>query len=326
MKIIFVVSAMNGGGAERVVATLANQYVQKGDNITILMIAGDNSVYPLDERIKCLSIGAPSKGNPIVQIKRFFAMRKFFKKHKDSKIVSFSTRTNLFTIVASLGLRRSIVVSERNDPNRYNHIRLRDTIYNLGAEMGVKFVFQTEVARDCFPEKIKENSIVIPNPLRKNIPDPFSGDFNKKEKKIAAIGRLEEQKNYILLLGVYADFCRFYPDYELHIFGEGSQEKKLKEFTKKKGIADKVFWEGFQSNILEKIKNYKIYVLSSDYEGIPNSLIEAMAMGVACISTDCPVGGPALCIASGINGLLIPMRDPDAFVKAMRNSSSRSYR
>ena len=96
MKAIFVISAMNGGGAERVLATLANRYVQQGDEVTILMVAGDESAYPLDEKVNILSIGQPSHGNPLVQVKRLLAMRKYFKRHREWVIVSFGTEINYF--------------------------------------------------------------------------------------------------------------------------------------------------------------------------------------------------------------------------------------
>jgi len=308
MKITFVISAMNGGGAERVLATLANRYVQQGDEITILMVAGDESAYPLDEKVNILSIGQPSHGNPLVQVKRLWAMRRYFKQHRDDVLVSFGTEINLFTIISSLGLKNKVIVSERNDPNKCGYKWIRNVVYSLCKG----FVFQTEDARKCFSDKIQKNGVVIPNPIRKQLPEPFlSGatDDGQREKKIAAVGRLEPQKNHRLLLNAFLGFHKTYPEWELHIFGKGKLEQELKQQARELGIEKKVIFEGFRSDILETIRSYGMYVLSSDYEGISNSLMEAMAMGLPCISTDCPIGGSALCIKDGENGLLVPVGD-----------------
>lgn len=310
MKIIFVISAMNGGGAERVLATLANRYAGQGDEVTILMVAGDESAYPLDPKVHILSIGQASHGNPFIQGKRLSAMRRYFKAHKDHVIVSFGTQINLFTILSTFGLRNRVIVSERNDPQQCGYKSIRNMIYSFGKG----FVFQTKEARKHFPEKIRKRSVVIPNPIRSNLPQPF---LCQKEKKIAAVGRLELQKNHMLLLEAFAGFHKNYPEWELHIFGKGTLEQKLKKRAEELEIGGSVVFEGFQHDILEKIKTYGMYVLSSDYEGISNSLMEAMAMGLPCISTDCPIGGSALCIEDCKNGLLTPVRDVGALQKAM---------
>lgn len=311
MNIIFVISAMNGGGAERVIATLANTYVKQGDSVTILMVAGDEVAYPLNKKIQILSIGQPSHGNPMIQIKRLFQMRRYFKEHKGSVIVSFGTEINLFTILASLGLKCRVIVSERNDPNQCRYVWLRNSIYTLGKQ----FVFQTEDARDCFSERIKNRSRVIPNPIRKELPKPYSGE---REKKIVAVGRLEKQKNHELLIRAFELFHKSFPEYSLHIYGDGRLKGTLQERIAVMSLEESVCLEGFQTNILEQIRKAAMYVLSSDYEGISNSLMEAMALGIPCISTNCPIGGSKLCIDNKENGLLIPMGDEIALCEAMR--------
>lgn len=310
MKIVFVVSALHGGGAERVIATLAGRFAMLGDQVTILMTAGNESVYPLHPHVELLSIGQPSQGSLAVKIRRLLRMRKYFKAHRDSRIVSFSTSINLFTIIAALGLKNRVIVSERNDPNQCAYQKLRNLIYGFCRG----FVFQTEQARACFPEKIQKRGVVIPNPVRKELPEPYAG---RREKKIAAAGRLEPQKNHMLLLEAFAGFHERFPDYTLHIFGKGSLEHSLKERAAALKIEDKVIFEGFQSDILERINTYGMYVLSSDYEGISNSLMEAMALGLPCISTDCPIGGSAMCIQNGENGLLVSVGDAKALQAAM---------
>lgn len=308
--IVFVISALHGGGAERVVATLANYYAKEKIDVTILMTAGTESVYPLEKSVELLSIGGQSYGNPLIQIKRIFDMRQYFKANRQSHIVSFGTTINLFTIIASLGLAMDVIVSERNDPNKFRHKWLRNQIY----AMGNRFVFQTEEAGNCFSHAIQMRSRVIPNPIRTMLPESYTGE---REKKIAAVGRLESQKNHKLLLQAFADFHQNFPEYTLHIYGKGKLEQELKMYATELHIEFYVVWEGFREDILERIRTYSMYVLSSDYEGISNSLMEAMAMGLPCISTDCPIGGSRLCIQDGENGKLVPTGNCEELQTAM---------
>lgn len=310
LKIIFVVSALHGGGAERVIATLANGFAKKGEDVTILMIAGTEQVYSLSDKVEVISIGQQSYGRFSKQVKRILNMRRYFRCHSQSTIVSFSTTTNMFTILATVGLNNRVIVSERNDPARCTHKKLRDVIYTLGQ----RFVFQTEDAKRYFNSKIQNKSVVISNPIRNDLPEPYLGI---REKKIAAVGRLEPQKNYLLLLKAFAGFHQKYPEYNLHIFGQGTLETELKKEVRLLGIDNYVVFEGFHENVLETIRTYSMYVLASDYEGIPNSLLEALALGLPCVATDCPIGGPRMCIKNNENGLLVKVGDIKGFQNAM---------
>ncbi len=300
MEIVFVTSALHGGGAERVIVSLANYFSGQGDTVTVLMTAGSEVAYEVAPEVRVCSIGRASRGNVWIQIQRLMHMRRFFKTHRDSKIIAFSTTMNLYTILASLGLGNDVIVSERNDPARCRYKLFRNLVYRFGK----RFVFQTEEARMCFPPHIRNKGVVIPNPLREGLPDVWSGE---RERKIAVVGRLEPQKNHAMLIRAFAGFVKKFPEYELCIFGKGGLEQELKHMAKDLGIGEKVSFPGFRKNVLEIIRSYRMFVLSSDYEGIPNSLMEAMALGIPCIATDCPIGGPGLCIKDGENGILIPV-------------------
>lgn len=314
MEIIFITSALKGGGAERVMATLANRFAKKEDDVTILMVAGDACEYSLDHAVKVCTIGHASGGNPLKQLKRIASMRSYIKAHPNATLISFSTTINMFSILASLGLKNRLILSERNDPNRCSFKGLRNFLYGLKGE----FVFQTADAAACFSEKIQQKSIVIPNPLRDDLPAPLANySLAAQPKQIAAVGRLEAQKNHALLLNAFAGFHTVFPDYTLHLYGRGSLEEALRQQAKELGIEENVIFEGFHTDILEQLTKKAMYVLSSDYEGISNSLMEAMAMGLPCISTDCPIGGSKLVIRDGENGLLVPMHDAVCLQKAM---------
>ena len=310
-EIIFVVGALHGGGAERVVVTLANALALEGTTVTILMVAGSEVCYTVNENVNVISLGNASGKNPIEQIKRLLKMRSFFKAHKNACVNAFSTTINMFTILSTLGLDIHLLVSERNDPNKCSFARLRNFIYSLNRKC--IFVFQTPDALQCFSKSIQSRGFVIGNPIREDLPKPFIGT---REHRICAAGRLEPQKNHKLLIDAFAKFASSHPDYTLEIYGNGSLLPELAAQVSRLNLTGKVSFPGFKSNIHELINNSSCYVLCSDYEGMPNGLMEAVACGIPSIATDCPIGGSKM-ILEDTDLPLIPINDVVALATAL---------
>lgn len=311
MKIVFVLPDMPGGGSERVVALLANEYVSRGYKVAILLFAGNQTVYPLDQRVEVYIAGEASEGSISKRLKRLLQMRRFYRNNKNCYIFSFCVMGTVFSVLAAAGIPHRMLVSERNDPTRIKHQRLRDWSYGKAE----KLVFQTEDMKLCFSEKLRKKSAVIPNPVSENMPEPYAGE---RKKRVVSVARLQPQKNHKLLLDAFSEFVKEFPEYELHLFGIGELENSLKEQAGKLQISDKTFFRGFSSNVKEEIWDSAMFVLSSDYEGISNSMIEALAMGVPVISTDCPVGGSRAYMEDGVSGLLTPVGDAKALAEAMK--------
>ena len=310
MKVLMLTAVMNGGGTERVIAVLANYLAKQNIDVAIAMTAGDRVVYELDSHIKVLQLGDRTGGSIKKRLERVRRIRECYKEDPDRIIVSFGTETNLFALLAGIGSKNKIIISERNDPNQCNFKMLRNLIYRLADH----FVFQTEDARQYFSKKIADKGVVIPNPLAKEMKKDFSGE---RTRDIVAVGRLEPQKNHRMLLQAYQLFDRKYPGYRLVLYGKGFLQKELETFAKELGIEQKVVFAGFTQEVEKKIQDAAMYVLSSDYEGISNSLMEAMAMGLPVISTDCPIGGSKMLISDKKNGMLTPVGDVEAFAAAM---------
>ncbi len=326
MNIIFTTISMRGGGTERVISILANRLVNRGHNVTILMIADPTIEYNLDERVQTLGITDTVGGSMSGRIKRLRGIRRIVKEayrhitadscieeNGDTRVIAMGTVASMFTLLATLGLRVPIIISERNDPNRLNHRpikpierMLRDLLYTRAA----RIVLQTRDAISCFSGKTARNCVIIPNPLPEAMPAP--GDVNKRAKSIITAGRLTEQKNHKLLIEVFGRIADILPDYELKIFGKGELEDELQKLINERGLGERAHLCGFSDNLYGELASGGIYVSSSDWEGISNSLMEALAMGIPTVATDCPMGGSRMCIRDGENGFLVKPGDADA--------------
>lgn len=310
MHICFMTATMAGGGTERVIAVLANYFLKQNNKITILITASDKIEYDLDSRIEVVKLGGETGGRLLGRIQRVCRLRTYFRKNKDTVYLSFGTETNMFAILSSFFMNRRLIVSERSNPLTCTFTKSRNFFYSFAKG----FVFQTEDAMNCFSEKIRKRSMVIPNPLSDKVPERFEGE---RRKEIVAVGRLGKEKNHTLLLEAYADFVKMVPDYTLKIYGKGPLKQDLLSYAEQLEINKFVVFADFAPDVLERIKDSYMYVLSSDYEGISNSLLEAMAMGLPVIATDCPIGGSRMLIKDYENGILVPVGDRKAMSEAM---------
>ena len=311
-KIVFVIPDMPGGGTERVVAYLANEYAKRNIETAILLFAGNQRAYELDEKIEVVTVGNPSGGKLSARLDRIKKMRLYYKQNPNCQIWAFSVMGAVFSVVATWGMRKNhtFLVSERNDPNRYDHPKIRDFFYRFADVI----VCQTQDAIESFPKGIRKKSIVIPNPIDIGDLQPHIGE---REKKVVAVGRLEPHKNHKLLLQAFARFVSKHPEYTLHLYGKGELETELRELAAQLGIDEDVNFIGFSNRVKEEINSAAMFVLSSDYEGISNSMLEAIALGVPVVATDCPIGGSKAYIEDGKNGFLVPVGDVDALAEAM---------
>lgn len=313
-RIVFLVPALRSGGAERVIVTLANWLAQEF-RVYIWMMVGSQVEYALSDRV-CLeqSYLAINKGG----INRLLWLVKHLKKNKNTVVISFMTKLNMYAILSAKLAGVKVIVSERNDPSRtiasrYNHIR--ELLYRLAD----KIVFQTEGAREFFSASVQKKGIIILNPLRGKVPNVYEG---VRKKKIVTISRLHPQKNLNLLIDAFKDFIDEYSDYQLEIYGEGFLESELKSKVKVCGLSKKVIFAGVDENVLSLIRDAAMFVITSNFEGLSNALIEAMAIGLPCISTDSPPGGARMLIENGVNGLLVPVEGKDELICAMKEIAS----
>jgi glycosyltransferase involved in cell wall biosynthesis len=317
MKIVFVVPNMGFGGAERVISILANSFVNKGYEIKILIINSDGeSVYNLNPKVEIEKIPSASIKNIYSMYKLIKSIRQIVSKYNPDVIISFMNDTCAITSLATIGMEYPIIYSERNDPLNTNQ-GIKDRMYRFIVERLAKgFVFQSDGAKALYPKRVQDNAVVILNPIdTRKLPSYYSGE---RKKEIVSVGRLQSQKNQEMLIKAYSNIAEEYPEYNLIIYGEGDLRELLQQKIECLGLKERVFLKGNIPNVLDEINKASMFAFSSDYEGLPNALIEAMALGLPCISTDCSPGGAAMLINNYENGILVPTGDEQKFAAGLR--------
>lgn len=318
MRILFCIGNLLKGGAERVAANLCNYLINENE-ITIVTTKGKKSEYELDKKIKveCLESEETNKGFILKNIDRLKVLKKIVKTENPDIIISFLPEPSYRILFLKLFNRKlKIIVSVRNDPK----IEYKSTISRITMKvlypLADGFVFQTKEAQEYFNKKIQKKSVIIPNPIKEEfICEPYDGE---RENIIVTVGRLEEQKNHKMLIEAFAKLPEQFNEYKLIIYGEGNLRKSLEEQVKKLNLTNRVFLPGQVDNVKEKIYKASLFVLSSNYEGMPNALMEAMALGVPCIATDCPCGGSRFLIKNENNGYLVEVNNIDQLSQLMK--------
>lgn len=308
MKILFYINAIHDGGAERVMINLAKYFSDTGYETILVTSFIDTWEYKIEGNVKRLTL----EENEIKQgkIKRNFSriikLRDILKKEKPDIAVSFMAEPNFRLLVASLGLNVKTIVSVRNDPNKEYAGKIGKFVGKWILPIADGCVFQTKEAQEWFPERLQRKSTIIFNAVKEEF---FHIERRPVDGEIITCGRLEAQKNHKLLIDAFAEVVKEYPYAKLKIYGEGSLREVLQEQINKLGLQEKAFLMGATNDVAKALQTADLFVLSSDYEGMPNALMEAMAAGVPCISTDCPCGGPRSLIENKINGYIISLND-----------------
>ena len=311
-KICFMINTLTGGGAERVTALITSHLSQLGDaEIHLVTLAKKEKEYELFPNVIRHNMDLRFDST-FGMIKSFFKTRRYMIGLKCDCYVGIDIFPNI--LVASIGAfsRRKTIISERNAPKQAQIRGIMKLLRKVFYPFADRVVFQTVGAQNDYPKHIAKKGVVIPNPVKQGLPR-----CTAQNHVICAAGRLSSEKNYYLLINSFKTIADLHPEYSLSIFGQGVMEKELKDYVQSIGLADRIVFEGYCADVHSRMKEHEIFVLSSDAEGMPNALLEAMAMGFAVISTDCPPGGPRAMIDNGKNGLLVPVGDEQAMSAAM---------
>lgn len=302
---------------------LASYFAENGCDVVLTTLYEVKNEYKLSQKVKRIIIhGAEvsyedlAKSSGLERIKRIagrlLKLRKVIKREKPDLLVAFMGANNIGAILASMGLKTKTIISVRSMPSdEYPGAKGR-VVSRFILPLASGCVFQTDEAKKWFSLKLQNKSAVILNPVKI---DFFNVKRNPVNAEIATFGRLIPLKNHLKIMDAVNELHKKYLDLNLKIYGDGPLRGKLEEHIKALNANDFIKLMGNIKNVPEALSSAEIFVLNSDFEGMPNALMEAMAAGLPCISTDCPCGGPKSLIKDMQNGILIPVGDYDALLK-----------
>jgi GalNAc-alpha-(1->4)-GalNAc-alpha-(1->3)-diNAcBac-PP-undecaprenol alpha-1,4-N-acetyl-D-galactosaminyltransferase len=323
-RIALVISSLGRGGAERVAVDLCGFLARSGRDVSVLTLSGDDDdAYDLpasvDRRRMEIRRDAKSKFQSIrFTIRHLTEMRRNILSLKPDIVLSLLEQTNIRTIACLVGSGIPVLISERVHPGHSPVPRLWAFLRRIFYRFASALIVQNDSIADWFRKSVPTRRLVtIPNAVRDSA---FLGDRRGRasERIILGVGRLVKQKGFDLLLRAFAKAKLADDGWRIVILGEGEDREALAQLSNDLGILKFIETPGHVTNVSDWISRSSIFALPSRYEGFPNALLEAMQLGTACVSFDCP-SGPGDLIANGVNGLLVSPGDVDALSEALRN-------
>jgi GalNAc-alpha-(1->4)-GalNAc-alpha-(1->3)-diNAcBac-PP-undecaprenol alpha-1,4-N-acetyl-D-galactosaminyltransferase len=310
LTLLFTIPTLRAGGAERVLVNLLNYWAEKNFWNIILVVHDDSRTppfYPVHPNIKLIHTGFWRKHQ---KWRVATSLYKILKTLKPDGVVSFILWNNILTLLAAKAAQVPCIVAERNSPHIVKN-PITKILRRWTHGWAKQVVVQTKRAQEMFPPEWGPKISIIPNPV-------FVGKIpvDYGAKKIVAVGRLCQQKGFDILIQAFDLVEKHHKGWTLMIWGEGPHRKNLASLIGLKKLQEKVHLHVPTQKIDQEMARGSIFVLSSRFEGIPNVLCEAMALGMAAISTDCPTG-PRELITPLENGLLVPVDDIKALAEAM---------
>lgn len=310
MKISFFIGSLGRGGAERVISILANAYAGRGWDVDIVFLLENKVEYVLDEKIRIVDLSPKSGGYMQNALSWLLGIRNYLRKRRPERVVSFVGRINALVLTAAAGLKLHVIVSERNDPKRDGRGPVMQWYCNRIYHRARAIVYQNEHERSCFDQSLAHLGCIIPNPV-----NVTASGVDCENTTVVTVGRLTAQKNQSLLIRAMAQVHCKYPEVQCRIYGEGNLRETLQQQIDDLGLRGTVTLEGNVADIHERMAQCGIFALTSEFEGLSNALIEAMMVGLPCITTD--YSGARELITHEKNGLVVSMGDADELAEAL---------
>ncbi|MBP5369866.1 MAG: glycosyltransferase [Bacteroidales bacterium] len=309
MRLIFVTCTLNSGGAERVISILANYFSSKY-NTEIICWRKDEIFYQIDPAVKIIELEDYGKN----LITKLLSLRKHFK--KDDIIIPFMEEIYGRVLISVIGQKRTVIPSERNDPSKTKiHWRIARRLLQFKI---TAFVVQTETIKEYYTKAFQKKICIIPNPV--DTKQYTTDQWNKESKMVLAVARTDPQKNYPMMINAFAQLHKSHPEYVLEIYGSKDKGEsycqQLFRLIASNNAGQYIHIHGRHQNVAQLYSQAYMFVMSSDYEGMSNSLIEAMCSGRPVISTK--VSGARDLIQDKENGMLVDVGDQNAFTNALK--------
>ena len=322
-RITLIIPFLNLGGSQKVVTFLANYWVEHGKQVTILTLGGNTvqPFFPLDPRITWTALGvAGAVSNPLMalagNLQRVFALRKGIKGSNPQVVVSFLTSANVLSILAMIGLRIPLVISERSDPYKNYLGKAWLILRSLTYPAANRLVVLSSHYIQFFQPMLGQRVTAIPNPA---FPPPQADDTvvsMPTGKIVVSVGRLSYEKGYDLLIRAFALVKKKHPEWNLLILGDGALRQQLEKLVVELGLEGRVFMPGAVENPYRYLSRADLYVLPSRIEGFGMVLCEAMACGLAVVAFDCAAQTSEI-VRQGVDGILVPPENIERLAIAM---------
>lgn len=322
MKRLFLVSSMHGGGAERVAATLANAWARRGDEVTLVCCYSGRGRcdQTLDPGVRLLWLADRVRGPAWLRpLAKLAALRRLARECRPDQVLSFLTNVNVSALLALRGTGLPVVVGERTDPahsvNLESSLRwLRRWTYPWARRVAVQTRRSASHLLQVAPGV--RRVAVIPNPLPDGLPGCRTHEPAGPRHTLAALGRFNHVKQFDRLIECFATLAPQCPDWDLCIWGDGAQLEACRTRVRALGLESRIRLPGFSRTPWEDLAAAHAFVLNSRVEGFPNALLEAMALGLPCVATDCP-SGPSELTLGGRLAELVPLDDEPALARAL---------
>lgn len=310
MKITFFIGSMQRGGAERVISILAEDYRSRGWDVDIVLLLHDIMEYDLHEQINVIRFVGKNKSYIKNAIYWFKNIRRYLRVRRPDRVVSFIGRINALVLTTAIGLRLPIVVSERNDPKHDGRSAAMQWYCNKIYRLAKSIVYQNEHEKSCFDKVLDSRGYIIPNPV-----SVTATRHERARPIVATAGRLVEQKNHAMLVSSMKKVKEAFPEAICEVYGDGVLQEQIEGQIAELDLEETVLLKGCVTDLHERLSDCAVFVMTSNFEGLSNALIEAMMIGLPCITTDYP--GARELIQDGENGMVVPMNDIEALTKAI---------
>lgn len=314
-KVLFTVGTLFGGGAERVVSLWTNELCRLGYNVAVLVNYRMENEYAVPENVPIHAIAVSNADYLQMNFwQRLYKMRCIIREQKPDVVINFLPAMQIMMMVASLGIKVRRLETVRVSPwIVFRNDRKRKILWDLCFQCADNIILQTAEQGEYFNKRLQKKCVVIPNPVSQQCYDAYKTDYMERTADFIAAGRITPQKNYPMMIHAIARAQEKCPDIRLSIYGTGEESylQELKNLVHSLNMDDVITFEGRSNKIPEEMRKRDAFLMTSNYEGMPNALIEAMATGLVCVSTNCRTG-PKDLITHEENGFLIAMNDADA--------------
>ena len=302
------------------ILNLTESLLAKGHEVTLVTTSVVESEYELPKEANRIISDIQEHeitSNRITNLKnRFLKLRRIWKEEQPDVIISFIGKNNFMAILTAWGLDIPVVTSVRGDPNEEYYGKMTKFLAKTLMGKAAGIVLQTQDAKKYFPKWMHKKAVILDNPLNPE----FIGEYytGERNNEIVSVGRIDSNKNQKLIIDAFYQIAEEFPKIKLVLYGDGEDREKLLNYIQNSPYNARILLPGAVNNVKERIKKSKLFVLSSNTEGMPNALMEALALGVPCISTNCPCGGPKMLMDGKENGILVPVGDRKKMAEAMR--------